>query len=367
MSSVVDLYLLQLKSFLPAKQRDDVAAEIGESIASTVEERERELGRKLDEDETSDVLRTYGHPIVVAGRYLPKQYLIGPSVFPTYWYAVQAVLIVIAAVGAIVAGIALLTEPRAMQAALQLLRQFFWIALDATALVTLAFAVLEHRNVRLRFIEDFDPRKIGKGIFGVRSAPLETIPRRDTVLELAIVAIILLWWTGYLVFPSVMHGVKIELGSGVAPFYLPVIVLCLADLLRLSVELAQPYRTRVRVAIALCSNAAWLALFVLALSTQDLVQAAPSVEDPAEIARVALIAERAFRLALLALGAVTYMVGGPRNLVGMLRYDQRQEGSLRVGDAAPDVGLLSLDGKTPIKLSERIGGRPTVLVFGSFT
>ncbi len=72
-------------------------------------------------------------------------------------------------------------------------------------------------------------------------------------------------------------------------------------------------------------------------------------------------------LALLALGAVTYMIGGPRNLIGMLRYDQRQEGTLKVGDRAPDVVLVALDGKTPVRLSERIGGKPSVLVFGSFT
>jgi hypothetical protein len=72
-------------------------------------------------------------------------------------------------------------------------------------------------------------------------------------------------------------------------------------------------------------------------------------------------------LAILALGAVTYMIGGPRNLIGMLRYDQRQEGTLKVGDRAPDVVLVALDGKTPVRLSERIGGKPAVLVFGSFT
>jgi hypothetical protein len=72
-------------------------------------------------------------------------------------------------------------------------------------------------------------------------------------------------------------------------------------------------------------------------------------------------------VALLALGGFTYMVGGPRNLIGMIRYDQREEGRLKVGDKAPDVTLLELDGKTPVKLSERLGGKPTILVFGSFT
>ena len=72
-------------------------------------------------------------------------------------------------------------------------------------------------------------------------------------------------------------------------------------------------------------------------------------------------------LVVLAVGAMTYMIGGPRNLIGMLRYDQREEGTLKVGDRAPEVALLALDGKTPVKLSERIGGKPAVLIFGSFT
>jgi hypothetical protein len=72
-------------------------------------------------------------------------------------------------------------------------------------------------------------------------------------------------------------------------------------------------------------------------------------------------------LAVLGAAGFTYMIGGPRNVIGMLRYDQRQEGTLRVGDRAPDVGVLDLDGKTPIRLSERFGEKPTVLIFGSFT
>ena len=70
---------------------------------------------------------------------------------------------------------------------------------------------------------------------------------------------------------------------------------------------------------------------------------------------------------VLAVGGMTYMIGGPKNLIGMLRYDQRKEGTLRVGDRAPDVTLVALDGATPVKLSRELGGKPTVLVFGSFT
>jgi hypothetical protein len=57
---------------------------------------------------------------------------------------------------------------------------------------------------------------------------------------------------------------------------------------------------------------------------------------------------------------------GPRDYFGMMRYDQREEGELAVGDPAPDVVLTALDGRS-VHLRERIGGKPLVLIFGSYT
>lgn len=71
--------------------------------------------------------------------------------------------------------------------------------------------------------------------------------------------------------------------------------------------------------------------------------------------------------ALAVLGAAAASITiGPRNLVGMIRYDQREEGTLKAGDRAPDVELVALDG-TRVRLAERMGAKPLVLVFGSFT
>jgi hypothetical protein len=44
-----------------------------------------------------------------------------------------------------------------------------------------------------------------------------------------------------------------------------------------------------------------------------------------------------------------------------------REGALRVGEAAPDFTLETLDGTRRVRLSERRGERPVVLVFGSYT
>lgn len=70
---------------------------------------------------------------------------------------------------------------------------------------------------------------------------------------------------------------------------------------------------------------------------------------------------------LLAIGGYFLYRIGPSNVWGMLLYDQREEGKLQVGDVAPDVSLLALDG-TAVHLHERTGlGRPAVLIFGSYT
>ena len=74
-------------------------------------------------------------------------------------------------------------------------------------------------------------------------------------------------------------------------------------------------------------------------------------------------------IAGLAVAAAAFFVWkmGPRNVIGMLRYDQREEGTLLVGQAAPDVSLVALDGRTRTPLAASIGGKPLVLVFGSYT
>ena len=80
------------------------------------------------------------------------------------------------------------------------------------------------------------------------------------------------------------------------------------------------------------------------------------------------------RIVLLTAGGLALAAGvfrvvsmGPRNLIGMLRYDTRREGRLGPGDRAPDVTLLALDGRSPVQLLGGRRERPLVLVFGSFT
>jgi cytochrome oxidase Cu insertion factor (SCO1/SenC/PrrC family) len=66
---------------------------------------------------------------------------------------------------------------------------------------------------------------------------------------------------------------------------------------------------------------------------------------------------------------LSIMAGGPKDAFQMLRYalPHMHKGNLHVGDAAPDVKLVALDGSSTFQLRQQVKGRPLVLVFGSFT
>ena len=269
MANLIEHYLLQLKSLLPAKLRDDVAAELGESIRANVAERERTLGRALNDDELAGVLKGYGHPLLVAGRYLPMQELIGPRLFPLYWYTLQAVVIVIAVVTGILVGIALLTAGRG---GLSVLWDGVSFAITAAAWVTFLFATADRCSVRFKLFEDFDPRELELGIFGVRAAPLSPIPRSDTVFEIATLAIFVAWWLDWISFTSRLgSGATIVFTSALEPFFWPLLALALVDLVRLAVDFVYPYRTWPRVLVRLLINIAWLAALVIVFRTEGLL------------------------------------------------------------------------------------------------
>lgn len=71
----------------------------------------------------------------------------------------------------------------------------------------------------------------------------------------------------------------------------------------------------------------------------------------------------------LGYGALSYLMGGPRDVYGFLRYalPRWHRGDLRLGNVAPDVELVALDGYSRFALRDRTGKRPLVLIFGSYT
>ena len=79
---LLDRYLQGVRFWLPKAQQEDISAELAEDLHSQIEEKEEELGRSLNEEEMTAILKRFGSPIVVASRYRPQTHLIGPVLFP---------------------------------------------------------------------------------------------------------------------------------------------------------------------------------------------------------------------------------------------------------------------------------------------
>ena len=74
-------------------------------------------------------------------------------------------------------------------------------------------------------------------------------------------------------------------------------------------------------------------------------------------------------LLAIAFGVLSHFMGGPRDVYGFLRYalPQWHKGNLKVGDRAPDAEVYALDGQSTFRISDHIGRRPLILIFGSYT
>lgn len=153
---LLDRYLEAVKRHLPWQRQDDIIAELRANLEAQLEDKEAELGRPLTEQETEAWLKQLGSPIQVAARYKPHQYLIGPNIFPIYWYVLRLVFLWATAIYGIVSVIEIASSAHpSIEAAVQAVLRVPEVLLSAATWVTLIFAVLEY--VARRYPEKCPP------------------------------------------------------------------------------------------------------------------------------------------------------------------------------------------------------------------
>jgi hypothetical protein len=140
---LLDRYLQAVKKHLPLRRQDDIIAELRANMESQLEDKESELGRPMTTGEQEDWLRKMGSPILVAARYQPQQYLIGPSIFPVYWYVLRmAILWALVIYSVVIAVVIPITSPNGAGVVESLLR-IPGILITVAAWVTAVFATFE--------------------------------------------------------------------------------------------------------------------------------------------------------------------------------------------------------------------------------
>jgi hypothetical protein len=275
---LVDRYLEAVKGYLPHNekaQQDDIIAELKDSLLSRVEEREAELGRALNADELQALVKETGHPMLVASRYLPQRYLIGPSLYPFWWMALRAMLIAVAVVYVVLAVAGFLSDGNFAQALIRGLIQaatgFWQTALLLAAIITAVFWALERNEVRIGLFDRWQPAKLAASVGGIH------IKRSESLFELVIGALFIAWWIGAISFPaSIWHygkPVSFAMSSAWNPFWWGILALAVWYLLLSIGNLVSPYVKRDRLVQRILLNAVSIGLLYLLYQYDVLVVA----------------------------------------------------------------------------------------------
>jgi hypothetical protein len=141
---LLDRYLEAVRKHLPWKRQDDILAELRANLEAQLEDKEQELGRPLSKEEAEAWLKQVGSPMQVAAPYLPQQYLIGPRIFPMYWFVLRTVFLWATVIYAIVAVSLIFTSGKADASSVaEAIVRWPVVLMNAAAWVTLIFVAIE--------------------------------------------------------------------------------------------------------------------------------------------------------------------------------------------------------------------------------
>ena len=197
---LVDRYVAAVKRHLPADQRDDITNELTDDILSQIRDKEEEMGRPLNESEQEAILRQYGLPYLLATRYRPQQYLVGPSLFPFYFPALKIFLGLAFGVQVIVAFTIGLAQ-NAPGRILPHIVAFPAVALQVIFWVTVAFAVADYWQAKLKIFEKWSPRALPR-----LTSPGRHPKSSSLIAEVVVNIIFLAWWLAVPTYPFLMLG-----------------------------------------------------------------------------------------------------------------------------------------------------------------
>jgi hypothetical protein len=304
---LMERYMAAIRRNLPAARADDIAAEIAEDLESRREDREAALGRPLTRDEVGAMLRSFGHPLVVAARFRSHQYLIGPEVYPFYLFVMKIALALGAAlvVGVAIVGLAL-GDSNLVRAVAQAAEGLLSYGLFAIAVVTIIFAVLERAGFPAGHLARWTPEQLPDPLDKPQS-------QWESAAEVGLGLAFLLWWTGVVRIPQLWGAqAPIEAAPVWDRFYLPILLLLSAQLLVNLVKWLRPrWRTAIGIATIATSVAALVVIGGLFQADGWVVATAagsPEVTDSVNLAIKIALVVTAIMMTLQALGEIWKLI-----------------------------------------------------------
>lgn len=253
---LIERYLAAVRQNLPTDKANDIIAELHDELATRQEMREDRLGRPLRRDEVTALLTEFGHPLVIAARYRPQQYLIGPEIFPFYLFALRVVL-TIGAISLVAIGIisALLGDRNLIEMFVRITGDLWGFFFTAVAAVTLGFALFERYGGPIDQLYRWTPEHLPMPLARHKG-------QWEAAFEVGCSIAFLLWWTGAIQFPAIpaARGIHIEPTAIWDLYYLPILLLASAQLAVNLVKWLLPHLRRTNAILAISVSVATIAI-----------------------------------------------------------------------------------------------------------
>jgi hypothetical protein len=271
---LLDRYLQAVKTYLLRNpRRDDIVKELGNNILSEIEDKAEELGRDLNKTEMAAIIKQHGHPLVAAAPYrrLPMQQLIGPSLFPLYWYAVQALVVYVIAFNLVLAVVLALSKGSVVAALVSAWGSFWLWLLAGIGGLTICFGLVEYLGGgKIPFTQTFDPLELPEV---KKPGPART----NSVVDLVMGCLFLVGWPIFLRFPlqGLANSSPVKLAPVWYSFEIPMLAVVALGVASALVALFRPQYPRVRAALRLASHVTGVVTFYLFLLTSEFIVASP--------------------------------------------------------------------------------------------
>jgi hypothetical protein len=305
---MIETYLDAVATQLPRDTRDDIIAELRDTLLSQIEEREAALGRPLDDDEREAIVRAMGHPLVVGARYREgPQMLIGPELFPYWLFAVKVGLAILAVVFVVTSVIA--TMVGSWHTAGQSFSGLLGSGLTLIGAVTVAGAATEHFGLRPAYLDTWRVKDLavlrfsdpatwadmaGSGAF---SGPHKRQPRFERRRRMwpgfeALAGVIwgllfIAWWVGLLHVPGQSMFALNSADVTVTPapiwttLFVPILAFALVQVAVDALGVMWPAAVRIRAALAIPVALAGAALAWVAFQAGEWIELSRSGDHAA--------------------------------------------------------------------------------------
>jgi len=276
---LLDRYLIAVKFWLPKKQRDDIAAELGANLQAEIDDRAAELGRPANEDEIAAILKQHGSPVLVASRYQEEhrtvtfgRQLIGHVVFPFYWIALKVVLVLLL-VTAVIPALVPSADTNPTRELGHVLYRVIHLALPTLLFVTLAFALFDLCLRKFHFLEkwggDWDPRKLPSS-----ERQAKQVPRSSSIAGIIIESIFIVWWWNHGSIPDFVTtnaGAQVHFAPILTTLHLPILIIAFIMLAQHWINLVEPSWRWLPSAIGTLTSIAALVVLYPLLHTSPLI------------------------------------------------------------------------------------------------